>query len=320
MKKQIKSFLKIINHFKNKNVLSYNKFAVFIYHRVLPYNNFDLSGSTVLQKIFIDQINYINNNFKIVNYKNLFHDKDNSSKIKALITFDNGYIDNYKYAYPILKKLNIPALFFIPTYYLNNKIIWDRYLSILLQYSNSSNKSFIIKNRNNEIIFVKKKNEKIKNNEFWKLINFFKKNNNINDIEKILDDIRYQLKFKNIINENDYCMSDVQIKELSENNISIGCHSHYHLSMSNYSNEKLIKELISSKKIIEKITDTECDSFAFPFGSKNDYSFNQFEHIKRIGFSNIFLNINGINKTNKTNEGIKRIILDNDTNLKYILG
>jgi len=115
-------------------------------------------------------------------------------------------------------------------------------------------------------------------------------------------------------------MSIAQIKELSENNISIGCHSHYHLSMLNYSNEKITKELISSKKIIENITDTECDSFAFPFGSKNDYSVNQIKQIKSIGFSNIFLNVNGINKINKTNEGIKRIILNNDTNLKYILG
>lgn len=45
-----------------------------------------------------------------------------------LITFDDGYIDNYKNAYPILKKYNLKGTIFIITDYLNvypNYLTWE---------------------------------------------------------------------------------------------------------------------------------------------------------------------------------------------------
>src|SRR5439155_22062407 len=34
---------------------------------------------------------------------------------RGLITFDDGYLDNYTLAYPVLKRHAAPAIFFIPT-------------------------------------------------------------------------------------------------------------------------------------------------------------------------------------------------------------
>src|SRR5436190_3411716 len=44
------------------------------------------------------------------------------------ITFDDGYLDNFEVAAPILRKLDLPATFFIATGFIGSKVVpfWDR--------------------------------------------------------------------------------------------------------------------------------------------------------------------------------------------------
>jgi peptidoglycan/xylan/chitin deacetylase (PgdA/CDA1 family) len=46
---------------------------------------------------------------------------------KLAITFDDGYLDNYQVAAPILRKLDLPATFYVVTRFLESKIVpwWD---------------------------------------------------------------------------------------------------------------------------------------------------------------------------------------------------
>lgn len=59
-------------------------------------------------------ITYLNGNFDIVSVQDIFTDTK-AKKKRIALTFDDGYLNNYSIAWPILKKYNLPATFYITT-------------------------------------------------------------------------------------------------------------------------------------------------------------------------------------------------------------
>ena len=55
----------------------------------------------------------------------------------VVITFDDGYKDNYLYAYPILKKHRIPATIFLATGHIDTgKLFWWDKVSYVIRHTN----------------------------------------------------------------------------------------------------------------------------------------------------------------------------------------
>ena len=157
IKKNIKEKIELINHNLSK-ILSNKKNVTLLYHRVLPkVPNFSLGNEICIEE-FENQIKYLNKNYDIVSLN--FY--SSNKKLRTIsLSFDDGYRDNYLYAYPILKKQNLNASFFILPYYVNNrKIIWDFDILKIINFSNLENKKLEIFH-NKRKIFIKQSYEKI---------------------------------------------------------------------------------------------------------------------------------------------------------------
>lgn len=89
---------------------------VFMYHHVNPHKG---DMVTVTPDVFEAQMRFLaEKGYKTLNIDELvkFGGGDISLKEKAVaVTFDDGYLDNYVYAFPVLKKYNIKATIFIVT-------------------------------------------------------------------------------------------------------------------------------------------------------------------------------------------------------------
>jgi poly-beta-1,6-N-acetyl-D-glucosamine N-deacetylase len=89
--------------------------AVLMYHHI---HETDRSSATITPQEFENQLTYLKNKgYQFINltefeaYMNGAQVPDNA----ALVTFDDGYESFYRHAYPILKKLEIPAVHFMIT-------------------------------------------------------------------------------------------------------------------------------------------------------------------------------------------------------------
>lgn len=97
---------------KNKIILAY--------HRVLPDDFANERGTlSVTTDNFENQIRYLlSNGYECVPVNEFMRNTNNSKKTFS-ITFDDGYRDNYFYAFPILKKYNLSATIFIISNYID---------------------------------------------------------------------------------------------------------------------------------------------------------------------------------------------------------
>jgi hypothetical protein len=77
---------------------------------------------------FKKQINYLLKNFNILSNEDfieIIKTKKIPKKKSVLLTFDDGYIDHWKYVYPYLKEKKISGNFYPPVKVIENKKVLD---------------------------------------------------------------------------------------------------------------------------------------------------------------------------------------------------
>jgi peptidoglycan/xylan/chitin deacetylase (PgdA/CDA1 family) len=88
------------------------------YHSVQPGHDFSLAPEE-----FEKQMAYLKSNFRVVT-----NDGVEGSGVRVLITFDDGYENNYTYAFPILQKYDLPTTIFLLTdFVFNGQMINDNW-------------------------------------------------------------------------------------------------------------------------------------------------------------------------------------------------
>jgi peptidoglycan/xylan/chitin deacetylase (PgdA/CDA1 family) len=102
---------------------------ILMYHNISPPE--DGNNTNVTPERFKAQMKYIkDNNYQVITpdeYADILKGKKKVySKNLVMLTFDDGYENNYTYAYPVLKEYNFPALIFV----IVNKIGQEGYLRV----------------------------------------------------------------------------------------------------------------------------------------------------------------------------------------------
>lgn len=116
-----------------------NKAVVLMYHRVLTRDERAQTGShpgiVVDCEAFAKQMAFLKRRFKVLSLEE-FADRmerkvsfDNAS---CLITFDDGWRDNFSHALPILQRYELPAVVYLPVNFIGGRrLFWQEHLTHL---------------------------------------------------------------------------------------------------------------------------------------------------------------------------------------------
>jgi peptidoglycan/xylan/chitin deacetylase (PgdA/CDA1 family) len=269
--------------------------AILNYHRVLPSNKIDnsLVNISVSTNNFINQLNYLKNNFDIISLDDLLlHLNSKSKEFKIAITFDDGYCDNLNYAYPILEKFKAPATIYIITKFINNKFV--PWWTTLDHFIKNNPKIF----GNQKKIFELFKNEILSSDQ-------------LNIDKKILSIIGK----KNKLEYNKIFLEKKEIQYLSKQKfITIGSHSHSHYNFSQLTLEQTLSEFKTSKSILEKIIKKKIVHFSYPYGGYQNINFKFNNLLKKLGYLSAVTTIR--KKLNQSDPfELPRVFINNDNHL-----
>jgi peptidoglycan/xylan/chitin deacetylase (PgdA/CDA1 family) len=239
--------------------------------------------------IFRKHLRYLLNNYKIISLKKLIKclKKDKIPPHSIIITFDDGFADNFTFAYPLLKKYNISATIFLTTDCIENqKPIWIQELNYLF---NKLDETKVIEEISNLVgrekfrqILEKSGNF---NNNKKRIIDLFAYSIGKKSRDRIIEGLyfTFRLKKKKIFAKNQVFLNWKQIREMQQNGMSFGNHGASHTPFSVMAIEEQKEEIENSKEIIANKLKQNFLPFAYPFGTDKDFTEDTKALVKKAG-------------------------------------
>jgi peptidoglycan/xylan/chitin deacetylase (PgdA/CDA1 family) len=104
-----------------------HQLPILLYHRIIACNNEKGKDKIyVTTKAFDKQLHYLKENkFECITFRDIYENRVTDFTKKIILTFDDGYEDNYRNAFPLLKKYGYKAVIFKVTQQTKNN--WKKH-------------------------------------------------------------------------------------------------------------------------------------------------------------------------------------------------
>ncbi len=290
-----------------------NNLIVLNYHRIRPDGSlftpaFDDGVYTLDCDEFSCQLNWLKNNTCILSEQDLLDCCKNgaffSPETRApcvVITFDDGYRDNYTLAYPILKQYGIPAIIFVATQMIQSrKLAWWDIIAYLIKrctkpFITVGGRKFLLGNlRKDAIAFFLKRMKDAPYAKTRCLLSELSASCEVSLPDAALQD-------KEIL-------SWEEIQEMARHQIAIGSHTHSHRVLSTIDVNAQKDEMVLSKQIIEAHIGRPIHAISYPVGELKYVTAETFSIAESCGYRLGFTANTGFNKWKGMQPyGIKRM-------------
>ncbi len=260
--------------------LERNRIKIMTFHRIDDTKSDPLCMYINL-KSFDSMMSHIKKNFHVISLQSAVDMIGGNNCLLddyIVITFDDGYRDNYVNAFPILKKYKIPAtIFLVAGDEDENYIIW--YDKVMIALKRAKKEILDLRDYGIEPVFLGSPLELGYAAE--KIIGLCKKMGSVERtifINKVLTLLGADMEYSDTTN---CLLSKDEVIEMGQHGISFGSHGINHTILSILALQDAEREIRDSKKIILEKTGICVDFFAYPNGLKSDYSNEIIDLIKK---------------------------------------
>jgi peptidoglycan/xylan/chitin deacetylase (PgdA/CDA1 family) len=295
-----------------------SKLLVLGYHRVLPQVGLNPFGTLMSVDTFVRQIEAVARRYPVRLLSEVMTRGPGSfrdGKGCAVLTFDDGYWDNYEIVFPLLKRRGIPATFFVSTDYIGaGGPLWDWELMTLMARCRDLRRVKI----GDRVV-----EQRPAESRGGFALRVFKglKSAPRGVQAGVLNDLRRHAGDGNAgPAPDDRCMTWEQVRAMRRAGMEIGSHAVSHRSLPRLSPHEALEEIRQSKLRVEQELGDRCLHFAFPFGSRRDYNDALIAAVREAGYATCALNVHGYHHLGDDLFALKRIIMLPSSNPATLLG
>lgn len=295
------------------------RLIILAYHRVMDFNarvhSFDSDLISAFVEEFERQMDHVKRNFNVITFETWARsiEEERYPERSLIVTFDDGYRDNYLNAYPILKRRGIPATFFLAVRYIGTKEIFNfEKAAYLIKQAQSGDFSLEADQKYRYHIPSGDRTRLIE--EIQALL----KRADPRTHESIIHQMEGALK------ANDYPMEEVEmmtweeVREMAKNGMEIGSHGMCHINMTLTSDQELREEIVDSKQWIEKEIGRPVSVLAYPFGQGDSFDERVKGAVEQAGYTFAASYIHGADVMGKLDRfGLKRLHVESYITMDY---
>lgn len=249
---------------------------IIAYHRVVAdiakAEREAIYGLVVSAATFRRHCELLHRTYDVVSLETALHFLSEDRRVKrplAVITFDDGYLDFYEEAFPVLNEFGLPATVFLPTEFIgqDKPLAHDRIFWLVKQTieKSTSIKSALIRAGVASDIA----------GEFAEIRNLLKLTDSIVYLpnvlrEKVISELENELgkSFEGYPREYQLLNWEM-VREMARKGINFGGHTANHVVLPLEDEAALEKEIVASKKELEHQLGSKVVSFAYPNGAYN---------------------------------------------------
>ena len=262
-----------------------------MYHRVIDPKSLPYPlqpGMYVEPDTFQTQMIYLKKEANVISLETLLEHLEKNTKLpkrSVVLTFDDGWADNYTFAYPVLKDLELPASVFVATSYIDTaEWFWTDTLALAVTVLRQEAKR---RESINARIF---ENDAISVTSASSLVDVISKGGDEN-LSSVIDTaiellklrpvkerssvvktlVRLAKDFSSLVQDRVF-LNWKEVEEMSQNNISFGSHTHSHKPLNTLEDVQIRDELDNSAQLLRAHVENPSPVFCYPGGYYNELS------------------------------------------------
>jgi len=221
--------------------------------------------------------------------------KEKTRRCRVLITFDDGYLDNYSIAFPILRSHGAQGVFFLATSMVGScHIPWWDHIAYLMR--TAQRRRFTLNYPANLVVDINKNGfaESVQS-----VLRSYKNPENT-DPARFIAELAEKAGGEDPPETMRRFLSWDEAREMSKGGMAFGSHTHSHHVLSQLEPARQYEELSESRAILNEQLGIEADALAYPVGCKSSFTVETQRIARELGYRCAFSHHGGTNARGNT--------------------
>lgn len=209
------------------------------------------------------------------------HGRGSLPRRAVVVTFDDGFADNYDHAFSILRDVGVPATFFVSTGYIDSaETFWFERLAQLLHCAPAGELSVSACPATLVLDGVESRREaKVRLLRALKAVPDGARRAAMAELEE-----RYGARVQTGEDGGSRPLTSAQVREMSRGGMEFGSHTVTHPILAQVEDDQLERELVDSKQALERLTGAPILTLSYPNGQAADIGPKVVAAAKKAGY------------------------------------